>query len=167
MISICIVSIIACVNKEKEYTNSIIKKESLNLKTSIDFKEIISLYDSNQKVIDASSIAFQKIKELDTLKLILKIKKDHAKIGEDLKKIAAKNLIIIPKSIINLDVIYLKNEKSNYYILSFLKKAIDDEIKYMELIKESNTDIELKVKIDESLLILQKNLVALSSKISQ
>ena len=93
--------------------------EPTKAKPVIDFNLINSLNESNQEIIKLSNAAFESTKDIETLRLLLVIKKNHQEIDSELEKLTQKNLIFIPKLIYNTNKPYENKPvpKSDSYLL--------------------------------------------------
>lgn len=145
--------------KEKTYSDGVFNNKNVPIESKINFRSVAVLNENNKKIIDIASIAFNNSKELKESKVILKIKKDHEKIESDLKRITAKNLIIIPEPIfdLNLNENFLKGINSSYYLISLLEKEINNQIKLLNTIENSFKDKEFKNFAEKSKAILLDN----------
>lgn len=153
----------SCSQKEKVYSNPIFGDKEREIESKLNFKTVNNLNETNKKVIEIASIAFNNSKELKKSQLILKIKKDHQKIEQDLKKITEENLIITPEPIfdLNLNKSFLDGINSNFYLISLLEKEIRNQIILLDSIESTTKDIEFKNFADKSkeLLINNKELL--------
>ena len=140
LISITLLSVYSCINKGKESSNLLFKENSKDIKSSINFKSVAYLNESNKKVIDLANIAFNQSKDIKKLQLLLKIKKDHQKVNSELRKLTEKNLIIIPRPIYNLNLNqdFMNDKNSNYYILNLLEVEIKNQIKLLKNIEQTS-----------------------------
>lgn len=149
----------SCNNQENDDNNSFLELESTKSDPTIDFDIIESLNESNQKNIQLSNSTFGTTKNLQTLQLLLKIKKNHENIDYELKKITKKNLIVIPKltNKVNLNADSLKSKKATIYLLQLLKSQIKTEIKLLDSIKKTCPNIDFKIFALKSKKILDTN----------
>lgn len=145
---------VSCINQEKENNDSIYKTES-----AIDFNLINSLDESNRKTIEISSITFSQTKDVKTLLLLLKIKKDHQKIDSELKKLTEKNWVILPKLInnLNLNADSLKDKNSNLYLLKALETEIKNQITLLNQIEKTSQNADFKMLATQYKTIVQIN----------
>jgi hypothetical protein len=129
------------------------------IESKINFRTVAVLNETNKKIIDIASIAFDNSKELKESKIILKIKKDHQKIESELKRITDENLIIIPEPIFDLKLnqSFLKGINSSYYLISLLEKEINNQIKILDSIERGSRDEEFKAFADKSKEVLLSN----------
>jgi hypothetical protein len=145
---------VSCINQEKENNDPIFKTES-----TIDFNLIDCLNESNKKTIELSSITFSQTKDVKTLQLLLKIKKDHQKIDSELKKLTEKNWIILPKLIynLNLNADSLKDKNSNLYLLKALETEIKNQIELLNQIEKTSQNTDVKTFATQSKKMVQIN----------
>jgi hypothetical protein len=165
---IAIICMLSCTNQDKEYTNSFYKMESTKEDPVIDFNTMTCLNESNLKAIELSSISLRLSKNLETLQILLKIKRDNKKINSDFKKLTKENLIIIPSLIyhINLNEDSINNEKSDLYILEKLKTEIKQQITSFDNLEKKTQNIDFKLFAKESKKTLQANNEALKTLLS-
>lgn len=142
---LCII-VTSCNNNKTVYstlnkTNNVTKVQS-----KINFKSVTALNETNKKVIEIATIAFNKSNELEKSQLILKIKRDHLRIESELKRISVNNYIIIPEPIFDLKTseTFLKEINYNEYLISLLDKEIKNQIILLDGIENKTTDIEFK-----------------------
>ncbi len=149
----------SCNQKERNFNNKIFNPEEITIKSKINFRTVSELNETNKKVIAIASIAFDNSKEINNSQLILKIKKDHQRIEQDLKKITEKNLIITPEPIfdLNLNESFLKGINSNFYLISLLEKEIKNQISIFDTIQKSTEDEAFKNFADKAKEILINN----------
>lgn len=149
----------SCNEKENKYNNKIFKIQKPKIESKINFKTVSNLNETNKKVIAIASLAFDNSKEIKNSQLVLKIKKDHEKIEQDLKKITEENLIITPQPIFNLNLneTFLKGINSNFYLISLLEKEIKNQISILDTIQNSTEDEAFRNFADKSKEILQAN----------
>lgn len=140
------ISVISCNNKNSNTIHNTSKNSEIDFEPKINFKTVATLNETNKKILEIASIAFNNSSELKKSQLILKIKKDHQKIESDLQKISNQNLIIIPEPIFDLKLneIFLKEENFNYYLISLLDKEIKNQIILLDSIENRTKDIEFK-----------------------
>lgn len=145
--------------EENTKNNDISNEEYNNYDSKINFRTVAILNETNKKVIDIASIAFSNSNQLKESQIILKIKNDHKKIGDDLKKITDQNLIIIPEPFfdLNLNNNFIKGVNSSYYLISLLEKEINNQIKLLDSIEKNGVNEEFKSFADKSKLILMDN----------
>lgn len=149
----------SCSQKEKVYSNQIFDDKKTEIESKLNFKTVNNLNETNKKVIEIASIAFNNSKELKKSQLILKIKKDHQKIEQELKKITEENLIITPEPIfdLNLNESFLNGINSNFYLFSLLEKEIKNQISLLDSIENTTKDIDFKNFADKSKEVLINN----------
>lgn len=149
----------SCSQKEKVYSNKIFDDKDREIESKFNFKTVTNLNETNKKVIEIASIAFNNSKELRKSQLILKIKKDHQKIEQDLKKITEENLIITPQPIfdLNLNESFLNGINSDFYLISLLEKEIKNQIMLLDSIENTTKDEDFKNFADKSKKILIDN----------
>lgn len=137
---------VSCIDKENEFDDFNFKTEYTE-SDSIDFNLVDSLNESNKKIIQLSSIAFDQNKDVKTLQLFLKIKRDHQKIDAELKKLTEKNLIILPKLAytFNLNPDSLKGKNANSYLSKVLEKEIKNQVILFDRIKKTAQNIDFKI----------------------
>lgn len=153
----------SCIRDEKRYTNTIFTENNIEVESNINFRTVASLYELNKKIIDIASISFNNSKQLESSKVLLKIKKDHEKIESQLKEIANENLIIIPQPFINLNLneTFLNEIDSNFYLISLLEKEIKNQIVLLDTIEKTSKDTQFITFADQSkdLLIVNNELL--------
>lgn len=165
MLAFILFFIASCNNSDKNssryYPN--ISKNNADDNSKISYKSVINLYINNKKIIDIASRAFVESKQFNESNTILQIKKDHLKIENDIKKYTSKNLIIIPKPIydLKLNQTYLNGEASNFYLITLLKKEINNQIRLLDSIIKTSNDNELKKIAEDS----KKNIQHSSKKL--
>ena len=157
--TIILIFIVSCTKKEKAFNNVKSHEKEVILESNINFKSVAYLNDTNKKIIEIASIAFNNSKELNESKVILKIKKDHQKIENDLRRITNENLIIIPEPIydLNLNQNFLKGINSSNYLISLLEKEIKNQILILDTIEKNSKDKEFKNFADKSKDVLINN----------
>ena len=145
----------SCFKKDKSSGNEghLTAQKTSHIESEISFNSVAFLNEVNKKVIDIASIAFNNSKKLNESQVILKIKKDHQKIQNDLKKIN------IPEPIydLNLNQKFLKGINSSYYLISMLEKEIKNQILLFDSIEKTSKDKEFKDFADKSKDILISN----------
>lgn len=164
ILSVVIFCILSCSHQEKDYNYSIYKIESAKEDPIIDFRTIDCLNESNQKAIELSSASLRLTKDLPTLQLLLKIKRDNKKINSDFEKLANDNLIIIPKLIYRMDIDdSISHESREYYMLKKLETEIKNQITTFDSIEKKTKNTDFKVFAMQSKKILADNNSALKT----
>jgi hypothetical protein len=150
---------ISCINHQHECNNVILKEESFKSDSAILFNLIDCLHESNKKIISLASISFKQNRDIKTLQLLLDIKKDQQKIDSELKRLAEKNLIIIPKMFASLDTNSdsLKDKKFNLYLLKTLDSEIKNQIIIFDNLEKSSENADFKTFSKKSKMILLTN----------
>ncbi|TDD96137.1 hypothetical protein [Flavobacterium cellulosilyticum] len=152
-------TVLLCTNLTKEYLNITFEKNYRTTGSAINFNLINQLNKSNQKAIELSTYIYTKTTDLNTLQLILKIKKEQKEIETELKQLSEKNLIIIPNSIYNkslkLDSSSFKNIKKLYFNL--LETELNKQINIFDSIKISTRNPDFKQFAIRSLAKLNSN----------
>ena len=159
-LTLLLLLITSCSDSNRNIYNKTANTKKNSPESTINFRTVGLLNDTNKKVIDIASIGFNNSKELKESLIILKIKKDHQKIESELRKITNDNLIIIPEPIFNLDLnqTFLNGSNSTYYIVSLLEKEINNQIKLLESIEKVSTDQQFKkFAIQSKELLLDNN----------
>ena len=102
---------------------------------------------SNQKIIQISSLAFNQTKDVKTLQLLLKIKRDHQKMDSELKKLVEKNLIILPKLTydFNLNPDSLKGKNSRAYLSKLLTNEIQNQVQLWNSMEDKTQNIDFRI----------------------
>ncbi|WP_100841791.1 hypothetical protein [Flavobacterium sp. 5] len=134
----------------------------------IDFNTIDRLNESNQKIIELSSISLRSTKNLKALHLLLKIKIDNQKINSDFKKLTSDNLIIIPKLSYQIDIHddSINNKSSGLYIIKKLETEIKNQIIAFDCIEKNTQNIDFKIFSIQSKRKLYANNDALKTLLS-
>lgn len=148
---IAIICAISCVDKENELDDFIF--ETANTKSeTIDYDLVDCLNKSNKKIINLSRIASNQTRDARTLKLFLKIKRDHQKMDAELKKLTEKNLIILPKLMqgLNLNPDSLKIKKANCYLSNVLENEIQNQVRLLDQIQKTTQNIDFRLFVIES-----------------
>lgn len=163
-----IIVVFSCINEENENNDSIFETKTTKSESTIDFSLIDCLNESNKKAIELSSISFNQAKDLKTLQLLLKIKKDHQNIDSKLKKLTEKNLIIIPKLVynLNLNTDSLKNKNANSYLSNLLETEIENQIMILDQIENTTQNPEFKTFATQSKRIIESNTNSLKTLLS-
>lgn len=159
------IAISSCIDKEIERCDSLFKEQENTIESTIDFNLIDCLNGSNKKTIHLATLTFNQIKNLETLQLILKIKKDHQKIDAELQKLTEKNLIIIPKLVydLNINPDSLKAKNFNFYLLNLLETEIKNQIRVFDKIEKTSQNIDFKLFAIKSKKLVLANLDALKT----
>lgn len=128
-------------------SNTILKFESTKSHFAIDYKLLDSIDKSNQKTIELSSIMFDVMKDVKTLQLLVKIRKNHEKIKTNVNTLAKNNLIIIPQFSYhaNLCTDSIKGKKGDLYLLKTLQKELDNQIRLFTKIENTTSNIDFKI----------------------
>lgn len=148
---ITIICAISCVDKENELDDFIF--ETANTKSeTIEYDLVDCLNKSNKKIINLSRIASNQTRDARTLKLFLKIKRDHQKMDAELKKLTEKNLIILPKLMqgLNLNSDSLKIKKADCYLSNILENEIQNQVRLLDQIQKTTQNIDFKLFVIES-----------------
>jgi hypothetical protein len=150
---------ISCNDKKEENNNAIFKIEPIKAETTIDFNLIDCLNESNKKTIALADLTFRQTKDVNSLKSLLEIKKDHIDIDVALKNLTEKNMIIIPKTGYELNIIpdSLKGKNSRTYLLRTLKNEIKNEITLFDQITKTSKNIDFKIFAEKYKRTLQAN----------
>jgi hypothetical protein len=137
--------------------------------STIDFNTVDCLNESNQKAIELSSISLRLTKDLKTLNLLLKIKRDNKMINSDFNKLTKKNLIIIPRLIYHLDINddSIVKEKPELYVLKKLETEIINQISSLDSIEKNTQNTDFKLFAIHSREILKDNNDALKTLLSK
>lgn len=162
-----IIIIMSCINQEEKYNNSLHQKKEDNTESTIDFNLISYLNEANKKTIELATITFYQIKDRETLQLVLKIKKDHQKMDTELKKLAERNLIIIPQIVYNMEINSdsIKRKNIDIYFLNLLGNQIKNQIALLQKIEKSSQNTDFKTLAVKSKIIIQSNSNALQTYI--
>lgn len=159
-------STISC-NKKKENYNAVFNFnfEPIKTESTIDFNLIDSLNQSNKKTLYLAAYTFSQIKDVKTLQLLLKIKKDHQKIDSELKKLTENNLIVIPKLYhqLNVNNDSLNGKKSNFYLLKKLEEEIKNQATIFDDIANTSQNTDFKIFAQKSKKTLHINTIALEN----
>lgn len=126
LLFVAVICVVSCINKEYEFNDFILETGYAKSET-IDFNLVNHLNASNKKIIQLSSIAYNQTKDAKMLGLLLKIKNDYRKIDFEFKKLAEKNLIILPKLAFGFNLIPDSLQEKNS--CDHLSKALEKEIK--------------------------------------
>jgi hypothetical protein len=158
---------IGCVNNDKEFNDNIFKIEPVKSEPSYVFNLIDCLNESNKKARYLAGITFIHNKDAKTQRLLLKIKNDHRKIDFELKNLAEKNLIIIPKLInqSNINPDSLKGKNSDLHLLKTLDSEIENQIIIFDQIEKASKNSDFKTFSKKSKLRLQTNKTELEKTI--
>ena len=121
--------------------------EPTKAKPVIDFNLINSLNESNQEIIKLSNAAFESTKDIETLRLLLVIKKNHQEIDSELEKLTQKNLIFIPKLIYNTNTSpdFLKLKNADSYLFKELLKEIKNQMALFDSIENTTQNIDFRI----------------------
>jgi hypothetical protein len=159
------ISAISCTDKEKENNDAVFKIDPNKSESAIDFNLIDCLNESNKKTISLASLTFNQTKDVKTLELLLKIKKDQQKIDSELKRLTENNLIIVPKLVyhLNTNSDSLKGKNSNLYLLKILETEIQIQITIFGNIENTFQNIDFKIFAKKSKKTLQSNSTALKN----
>ncbi|WP_366183945.1 hypothetical protein [Flavobacterium ovatum] len=160
LLFIFVISLIySCENKKKDYNNFFIQEPAQDVKSTIDFNSLISLNESNKKIMEISSILFHQNKPIPNLSLILKIREDHRKNELNLKVLTKRNLIIMPKPIYNLNINSdsLQNKNSTHYLAKLLINEIKTQIELLEKIKNTTISPDFKTYAEEAKIMFDNN----------
>lgn len=162
------ISVISCINNEKENNDTIFKIEPTTAESTIDFNLIDCLNESNKKTISLVNITFSQTTDVKTLQLLLKIKKDHQKIDSELQKLTENNLIIVPKLVYHLDINSdsLKGKNPNSYLLKILGSEIKNQTILFDKIENTSQNIDFKIFAKKSKKTLQINNTALENTLT-
>lgn len=157
------ISAISCTNKEN--SDALFKVDSTKSESTIDFNLIDCLNESNKKTISLASLTFIQTKDVKTLELLLKIKKDQQKIDSELKRLTENNLIILPKLIyhLNINSDSLKGKNSNLYLLKVLETEIKNQATLFDKIETTSQNIDFKLFAIKSKKTLKSNNTALKN----
>jgi aspartyl/asparaginyl-tRNA synthetase len=161
------VFICSCSNQEEKYLDSLFNKRRNSIESTIDFNQINSLNESNKKTMKLATITFYQIRDRETLQLVLKIKKDHQKMDSELKKLAEKNLIIIPQIVYDGDIKpdSIKKINIDFYLLNLLGNQMKNQIALLDKIEKTSQNTDFKILAIKSKKIAQSNNEALQTYI--
>lgn len=155
----------SCINKQKDFTDAIFGNFNNQIESSIDFSVVDCINESNKKTIEIVTLAYNKTKDIQKKELFLKIKQDHQLIDSRLKQLTKDNLIIITKTIynINKNPDSLKGKKGNIFILKWLNREIDFQISQLSNIEEISKNDDFKKFATQTKDILKENQNALKA----
>lgn len=144
----------ACVNKEKN--------ESVNSKEiddNIDFSLLARFNESNIKTLEITNLILNQTEVKFPSQLILKIKKDHSKIKNELKRLTEKNYMITQKPIYSLDINEeaIKNDTTGLYTLRTLKTSIQHGILALQKIEKAFPKGDFQMFATQTIPILKEN----------
>ena len=159
LLFIVIFCICSCSKSDKPYNNFPFKIDSPKEEPIIDFSEIDCLNESNQKILELSNTSIRLTKDLTTLKLALKIKRDHQQIDSRLNRLTKENLIVTTKMIhkVNVKSDFAKNKNSDKYIFRKLEAEITNQIVLLDSIEKNTHSIDFKLFAAQSKKILIEN----------
>lgn len=155
----------SCINKQKDFTDAIFGNFNNQIESSIDFSVVDCINESNKKTIEIVALAYNKTKDIKKKELFLKIKHDHQLIDSRLKQLTKDNLIIITKTIYNLDKNQdsLKGKKGDVVILKWLNTEIDFQISQLSNIEAISKNDDFKKFATQTKDILKENQDALKA----
>lgn len=163
VLTLIVTSFIGCKNKKD---NSLLHTINENINTKINTKFLTDITTLNLKIISISKNT-KNLAELENTKNIINsIEETHIAINKKIKKIAVKNLIIIP------DVVYVSekttdtlNTNRDYVYLIKIKQLLQEENqKYLKIKNQTQSEeikdlanesiTHLKIKLNEIKLVL-------------
>lgn len=164
LLCILCISIVSCIEKGNRTKVTIIDLEPAKKDSVLDLNLIDCLKESNQKTIELSNLTFDLTKDVKTLELLVKIKKNHQKIEVDFNNLMKKNLIIAPN--ITTHNIYLnpdsvKSKEGQLYLLKTLEKELKNQITILDRINNSSNKNDFKTFVIKSKKTVQDNNLAL------
>ena len=152
-------SIVSCIKKGNFTKVTIIDIEPAKKDPILDLNLIDCLDESNQRIIELSAITFDLTTDVETLQLLLKIRKNHQKIESDFNNITKKNLIIVPHPTyhIDLNANSVRGKKSELYLLKTLERELVNQIILLSHINYISNNIDFKTFAVQSKKTVQDN----------
>lgn len=142
---VAVICAVSCINKENEFNNFIFETGYAKSDT-IDFNLVDHLNASNKKIIQLSSIASNQTKDAKMLGLLLKIKRDYQKMDFEFKKLAEKNLIVLPKLAFDFNLIpdSLKGKNSCDHLSKALENEIENQVPLWDKMQNKDQNIDFR-----------------------
>lgn len=163
LLCILCISIFSC-NKKENYTKvTIIDLKPAKKDPILDLNLIDCLDESNQKIIELSTITFDITTDVETLQLLVKIRKNHQKIDSDFNNLSKKNLIIVPHLTYHIDLNpnSVRSKKGELYLLKTLEKEFVNQITLLNRINNISNNIDFKTFAVQSKKTVEDNNIAL------
>lgn len=166
--SMTLISIGSCVNKKNNENHSILEQINGDIDNKIDSQILTDVVESNLKVIKISRTAQAKSVSDSTKNILKEIEQEHHKLNLSIKNIAKKNLIIIPDTLYDVDLpdTLINIGDHDYIYLSEVENSLKEEIKKLQTILKSSTNIDLKIFSVQALVVLKNNLKKVNQELN-
>ena len=137
-------SLFSC-KKEDKTDNAVLELINEDIHNKVNTQFLTDITSLNLKIVGITELTNDSLLDSKTKFLIQNIKANHINMNKKIKKIAKKNLIIIPDTIYEETIISdTLNKNRNYVYLEALEKLMKEEVEEYELIKENTNNIEIE-----------------------
>lgn len=155
--------LVSCKKEDKE-NNDLLKIISKDINEKVNTQFLTDVATLNLKVMVLTNQAKQKELNTSTFRIIEAIEDHHEDANKKIKKIAKKNLIIIPDTIYTYkNEIDSLNTNRDYEYLVELEELLKEEIQEYTKIKDNTNDTEIKTLANESIINLNSKLSEINS----
>lgn len=144
LLSLLTLLLFSC-KKEDKTDNAVLELINEDIHNKVNTQFLTDITSLNLKIVGITELTNDSLLDSKTKFLIQNIKANHINMNKKIKKIAKKNLIIIPDTIYEETIISdTLNKNRNYVYLEALEKLMKEEVEEYELIKENTNNIEIE-----------------------
>lgn len=132
-------------DKEDKKENVVLEMISEDINNKVNTQFLIDVASLNLKVVSIAQLANDSLIDSKTRKVVNNIETHHVNMNKRIKKIARKNLIIIPDTLYEetIKVDSLAKNRSYVYLVA-LEKLMKEEVEEFKLIKENTNNVEIE-----------------------
>lgn len=158
--------LISC-KKEDKMDNVVLEIINEDIHNRVNTQFLTDITSLNLKIVGITKLTNDSLLDYKTKSLIKDITINHVNMNKKIKKIAKKNLIIIPDTVYeDTKINDTLNSNRNYKYLEVLEKLMKEEVKEYELIKENTNNVEIKKLASNGIQEINKSLTELNNALN-
>ncbi|AWM12731.1 hypothetical protein NHF50_02200 [Flavobacterium sp. NRK F10] len=160
--------LVSCKREEKNMDNPIIHMINEDIHNKVDSQFLNDITVSGLKILNVTQYAKEQELSLATQNIVSGIEAKHLNLNKRIKKIAKKNLIILPDTIQETEGITEQNETEtrDYVYLVALEKLIKEEVEEFTMVKKNTQNEELKQLAENAIGELNSKLNLINSELN-
>lgn len=167
--AVLLTALVSCKREEKdEMNNPLINMINEDIHNKVDSQFLNDVTVAGLKILNVTQYAKEKELSLKTRNIISEIETKHVHLNKRIKKIAKKNLIILPDTIQETEGIVKQNEVEirDYVYLVELEKLMKEEVKEFSKVKKKTENEELKQLAENAITELNFKLNQINSELN-
>lgn len=167
--AVLLTALVSCKREEKdEMNNPLINMINEDIHNKVDSQFLNDVTVAGLKILNVTQYAKEKELSLKTRNIISEIEAKHVHLNKRIKKIAKKNLIILPDTIQETEGIVEHNEVDirEYVYLVELEKLMKKEVEEFSRVKKNTENEELKQLAENAITELNFKLNQINSELN-